>query len=329
MAYTQLSQAERYRLAALLETGLSPEAIARKLERSPTTIRAELKRGRCSPSTPYCAEAAHISATARKAKNAKQVDESVWELVRSLLLEQWSPEQISGRLQDDRGGKQVISHVSIYHWLAADKRTGGQWYRQLRRRKPYRRRHTKETRGQICGRRDITERPEIVEERSRIGDWELDLVMGGQHKGALISLNERLSGLSLQKWIPSKDAELVAIGVIQLLSPLKDFVHTITSDNGKEFARHEFIAEALQADFFFARPYASWQRGSNENTNGLIRQYFEKGKPLDQVKEYEVAYCMRQLNNRPRKRHGYKTPIEIFTKHTGMKYSVAHGFTIH
>ncbi|TSJ91461.1 IS30 family transposase [Chitinimonas sp. BJB300] len=328
MTYTQLTQGERYRIAALLETQHAAAAIAKLMNRSPTTIRAELRRGRSTPMAAYCPDTAQLRALARKANNAQRLDDALWQQVRPLLAEQWSPEQIAGRLTAEQGGKAQLSHVSIYHWIARDKRAGGVLFQHLRHGKPYRRRHTKDTRGKIVGRRDIMERPGIVEERGRIGDWELDLVIGGQHKGALITLNERLSGLSLQRWIPSKEADKVAVGVIHLLSPLKAFVHTITSDNGLEFSRHAFIAEALQADFFFARPYASWQRGSNENINGLIRQYFPKGVPLDRVKEFEVAYSMRQLNHRPRKRHGYKTPIEVFTERTGMNYSLANGFTI-
>lgn len=326
MAKPQLTQGERYRIEALLDTNHSAQSIAQILKRSPTTIRDELRRGRDAPASAYRAEVAHLRARRRKANNAKRLNDTVWQLVRPLLAEQWSPEQIAGRLPNGQG---EISHTSIYRWIAQDKQAGGKLYKQLRHGKPYRRRHTKETRGKIPNRRDITERPEIVEKRTRIGDWEMDLVMGGKHKGALITLNERVSGLSLQKWVPSKDAAQVAIGVIHLLSPLKAFVHTITADNGLEFSAHDFIAASLEADVFFAKPYSPWQRGSNENTNGLIRQYFPKGMPMDDVKEYEVAYSMRQLNNRPRKRHGFKTPIEIFTERTGIHYSDAHGFIIH
>lgn len=329
MAYTQLTQAERYRIAALLETQHSAEAIAHALQRSPTTIRAELRRGRTAPRAPYCPDTAQARARARKSNNAQRIDAAQWQQVRALLAEDWSPEQIAGRPASERGGLASVSHSSIYRWIAQDKAAGGSLYRLLRHGRPYRRRHVKDGRGRIPNRRDITERPEIVEQRARIGDWELDLVMGAQHKGALISLTERLSGLSLQKWVPSKDADRVAAGVIQLLSPLKAFVHTITSDNGLEFARHAFIAEALDADYYFARPYASWQRGSNENTNGLIRQYFPKGVPLDRVRDCDVFHAMRRLNHRPRKRLGYQTPIEVFTKRTGMKYSERDGFTIH
>lgn len=326
MAYTQLNLNERYLIAALLEMNFSADAIANQLERSPTTIRAELRRGRLSKADRYCPEKAQNLARARKSNNAHRLDEAVWIEVRRSLDEQWSPEQIAGRLQaEDKLGIRV-GRQSIYNWIARDKRAGGHLYRKLRCPKPYRRRHTKETRGKIPNRRDISERPEIVEERSRVGDWEIDLVVGAEHKGMLITANERLSGLALQKWIPNKSAEKVAVGVIHLLSPFKNYVHTITADNGMEFAQHEFIASALGADFYFAKPYASWQRGSNENTNGLIREYFPKGSRMDQVKEYEVMYCTNQLNNRPRKRFDYKTPIEVFASKTGMVYSKSHGF---
>ena len=325
MAYTQINLNERYRIATMLEMGRSVDVMATTLKRSPTTIRAELRRGKHVHHEAYCAHTAHRLAQQRKANNAKRLDDEVWSQVRRHLDDQWSPEQAAGRMRDAAEGK--VSHQSIYNWIARDKRAGGRLYRQLRcGKKPYRRRHTKETRGKIPNRRDITQRPEIVDKRERIGDWEMDLVVGAEHKGMLITINERVSGLSLQKWIPAKTAERVAIGVIQLLSPFKAFVHTITADNGLEFAQHEFIASALQADVYFAKPYASWQRGSNENLNGLIREYFPKGQKLDQVKDYEVYHCMKQLNNRPRKRHGYKTPIEVFTSRTGMMYSAAYGF---
>lgn len=326
MAYTQLNLNERYLIAAMLEINFSADAIAAKLERSPTTIRNELRQGRRSKADRYCPEIAQNLARSRKSNNARRLDETVWIEVRQSLDEQWSPEQIAGRLKAEGKLEIKVGRQSIYNWIARDKRAGGNLYRNLRCSKPYRRRHTKETRGKIPNRRDISERPEIVEERSRAVDWEIDLMVGADHKGMLITANERFSGLALQKWIPNKSAEKVAIGVIHLLAPFKKFVHTITADNGMEFAQHEFIASALEADFYFAKPYASWQRGSNENTNGLIRQYFPKGSRMDQVKEYEVMYCTNQLNNRPRKRLNYKTPIEVFTSQTGMVYSKSHGF---
>jgi transposase, IS30 family len=328
MAYTQLNLSERYRIGAMLEMHLSIDVIANAVKRSPTTIRAEVRRGRHGQSGVYCPESAQRSARARKANNAGRLNNTVWLEVQRQLDGQWSPEQITGRLQACGDAEIRVSHQSIYNWIARDKSAGGQWFRKLRCAKPYRRRNTKETRGKIQNRRDITERPEIVEERGRIGDWEIDLVVGADHKGMLITANERLSGLSLQKWVPNKTSEKVAVGVIHLLAPFKAFVHTITADNGLEFAKHEFMASALEADFYFAKPYASWQRGSNENTNGLIRQYFPKGRRLDQVNEYEVMYCVNQLNNRPRKRHGYKTPIEVFTSKTGVTYSRSHGFSM-
>lgn len=325
MAYKQLSLQERYRIAALLQTDHSAEAIGRALNRSGNTIRTELSH---SKSKPYCAEQSHLQARIRKPKNAFQLHEPVWNNEVWPLLEQdWSPEQIAGHLRTQ--GKTSVSHMSIYRRLAQDKRSGGKRHLHLRCRKPYRKRHTKEKRGQISNRRDITERPEIVEQRARVGDWELDLVMGAEHRGAMITILERRSGLYLSKWIPNKSAEGVAIGVIQLLLPLKAFVQTITSDNGLEFAQHEWIAQELGADFYFAKPYASWQRGSNENANGLLRQYFPKGMAFEESCKYDVVTAVWKMNSRPRKRHNYKTPIEIFAAETGMKYINAAMNTIH
>jgi len=325
MAYKQLSLQERYRIAALLQTNLSAEAIGRALNRSGNTIRNELSRFK---SQAYCPETAHQQARARKPKNAFSLHEPIWDNEVWPLLEQdWSPEQIAGHLRAN--DKISISHMSIYRRLARDKKLGGQRHLRLRCRKPYRKRHTKEKRGQIPNRRDITERPENIEKRARVGDWELDLVLGAGHRGAMITLLERRSGLYLSKWIPNKSAERVAIGVIQLLSPMKAFVHTITSDNGLEFAQHEWIAQVLEADFYFAKPYASWQRGSNENANGLLRQYFPKGMPFEESCKYDVVTAVWKMNSRPRKRHNYKTPIEVFAAEAGMRYIDAAMNTIH
>lgn len=311
-SYKQLTIQERHMIAALLSIGEKPAEIAARLGRSRSTIREEIKRG--TENGAYDAEAAHRLARARKANNAKRLDESVWENVLPLLHEKWSPEQIAG------SGACGVSHMSIYRWIARDKRAGGRVYRLLRHGRPYRQRHTRETRGRIPNRRDIADRPPVVEKRQRVGDWELDLVIGGNHRGAIISVNERRTGLSVQRWIPSKHADAVADGVIVMLYPLRQFVLTITSDNGAEFAGHERIAQMLGCDFYFARPHAPWQRGSNENTNGLIRQYFRKGESMERVEGWRVHDMTKQLNKRPRKRLNYKTPLREFADLTGMDY---------
>lgn len=309
MAYQQLSLAERYRIAALLETQHSAEAIARQLKRSGNTIRHELKR---AGNAPYCADTAHQQARLCKVKNAFRLHDDIWEkAVWPRLKQDWSPEQIAGDLRAKQPEIKICA-MSIYRKIAADKWAGGQYYRHLRQRKPYRKRHTKDMRGQIINRRDISERPEWIEKRSRIGDWEVDLVIGAGHQGVMLTIVERRSGLLLSKWLANKSAHGVAVGIIHLLTPFKAVVHTLTSDNGLEFAEHEWVAEVLDADFYFARPYASWQRGSNENANGLLRQYFPKGMAFTPDCKYQVASAVCKLNNRPRKRHDYKTPLEIF-----------------
>ncbi|KAF0192092.1 MAG: transposase [Gammaproteobacteria bacterium] len=169
-----------------------------------------------------------------------------------------------------------------------------------------------ERRGQLRNRVSIETRPAILERRTRLGDWELDTVIGQGHKQALVSLTERKSRLALFAKVPNKGAEGVKQAVLKLLAPLSDQVHTLTSDNGKEFAHHEAIAEALDADFYFAHPYASWERGLNENTDGLIRQYFPKGCDFTTITQRDIQKAMDKLNNRPRKCLGMKTPNQIF-----------------
>ncbi len=327
MHYTHLSLDERYRIEAMSETGRSAAAIAKALSRSVSTITRELNRSPLVNSR-YCAKAAHARYVRSKAPNARTIDETVWLLAINLLKEDWSPEQIEGQLKGLSGGKCQISHMTVYNRLGEDKRSGGKLYKLLRHGRPYRRRNTKELRGKIPNRQDISLRPKCVDRRKEVGHFEIDTIMGAHHKGALVSITERRTGLALIKAVANKTAEAVAVAAIELLGPIRKWVKTITADNGLEFAAHEKISTALEAQFYFARPYASWQRGTNENTNGLIRQYFKKGTRLDQVKEFEVQHAMTRLNNRPRKRLGYKSPLEIFAKLTKTDYSYLCGFTM-
>jgi IS30 family transposase len=222
------------------------------------------------------------------------------------LKENWSPEQISGV----HAG---ISHMSIYRYIWRDKRQDGTLWQCLRRKgKPYRQRLTAETRGRINDRVSIHERPCIVEERSRIGDWEADTVIGQHHKQAIVTLVERKTGLLKMKRVGHKTAQQVSEAMIELLAPVRLQVKTITSDNGKEFAQHKKVKQKLFSPFFFADAYASWQRGTNENTNGLIREYLPKGCDFRQVSDNEIQDIENKLNNRPRKRLGFKTPMQAF-----------------
>jgi IS30 family transposase len=231
--------------------------------------------------------------------------------IESKLRLEWSPEQVSGWLLDEQG--ELISHESVYLYLWPDKRSGGELYTYLRRQgKKYdKRRNGKSTRGQIKNRISIDDRPQVVDDKSRVGDWEIDTVIGKGHSGALVTIVERVTNFTVSKQVDGKSAAAVTQATIALLKPLKDVVHTITADKGKEFAYHEKISDVLEADFYFAHPYSSWERGLNENTNGLLRQYFPKNTDFKKVTQIEVRRAVKRLNNRPRKYLDFKTPAAL------------------
>lgn len=308
--YTQLTQEQRYQISALMKAGHNQAETADIVGVHKSTISRELRRNRGFRGyRPQQAERLAINRRLEKVKPRITIDH--WDLVESLLREDWSPEQISLWLAQER--RLLISHEWIYQYVLQDKRRGGDLYRHLRCQKQRKKRYgTYNRRGQLPNRVSIDERPAIVESRSRLGDWELDTIIGKGHKQALVSLTERTSRLALIAKVHGKNADEVKQAILRLLEPLSDYVHTLTSDNGKEFARHESIAEALDAAFYFAHPYASWERGLNENTNGLIRQYFPKHRDFTTITEQEIQNAMDKLNNRPRKCLGMKTPNQVF-----------------
>lgn len=308
MAYTQLTQVQRYQISALLKMEHTQTEIANSLGVHKSTISRELKRNRGQRG--YRPKQAQQKAQERRARNGPPIEEQDWQLVEEKLELDWSPEQISAWLKRERDIQ--ISHESIYQYIYADKRAGGKLYKHLRRKKKRRKRlGGRDLRGKIPDRVSIEERPEIVEERSRLGDWEVDLIFGKGRKGALVTLTERKSRFTLLRGVASKSAELVSRAVIELLRWVTH-LETITADNGKEFANHKNISEELELDFFFAHPYASWERGTNENTNGLIRQYFPKARDLSTVTAQEECFVMDRLNLRPRKCLDFLTPYEVF-----------------
>jgi IS30 family transposase len=305
MNYTHLTREERYQIYALKKAGHTQVEIANVLERSASTISRELARNRGGRG--YRPRQAHDLALERRAINALQIDDDTWQFAQARLMEQWSPDQISKHA--------AISIETVYQRVYADKWMGGSLWKQLRCQKQRRKRYGKtDRRGIIPNRRSIEQRPAIVEARSRIGDWEADTIIGKSHKQAIVSLVERKSGFTLIRKVERKTAQAVGKAMTQLLKPHRRRVHTITSDNGREFAGHEQIAKQLQADFYFAHPYASWERGTNENTNGLIRQYFPKNRDFTTITQQEIYIAMERLNNRPRKRLGYQTPNQVFFK---------------
>ena len=260
----------------------------------------------------YRPQQAHqLSLHRRQAKAQPRITPEHWQLIEHLLRKDWSPEQISLWLEQER--RLAISHEWIYQYVLQDKARGGDLYRHLRCQKARKKRYgAYDRRGQLRNRVSIESRPDIVERRTRLGDWELDTIIGKGHRQAIVSITERKSRLALIAKVTSKEAKRVKQAVLKLLAPLSDQVHTLTSDNGKEFAHHEAIAEALDADFYFAHPYASWERGLNENTNGLIRQYFPKGCDFTTLTQRDMQKAMNKLNNRPRKCLGMRTPNQVF-----------------
>ena len=305
MKYSQLTQEQRYQIAALLKMEHSKDEIARVLEVDRSTIYREVKRDRGKRG--YRPKQAHQLALARRAKTTARISPSDRLRIEDKLGQDWSPEQIAGRFRKDG---LLVSHERIYQHIYADKRTGGTLWQHLRCQKKRRKRAGgRDRRGLIPNRVSIDERPEIVDQRKRLGDWEGDTIIGAGHKGAVLTLVERKSGYTLMGQLPRKEAQRVAQQTVRLLKPMP--IKSLTVDNGKEFAMHQQIAAQTGAAIYFAHPYSSWERGTNENTNGLIRQYLPKNQPLDDVHEPELNQIMLKLNQRPRKRLDYQTPFEV------------------
>jgi IS30 family transposase len=239
-------------------------------------------------------------------RNAREVDEQIVLEVRSLLALQWSPEQIASQLP--------ISYETIYYKIYADKAQGGHLWRSLRCQKKRRKRYASghDRRGQIPDRRSISERPDSIERRSHIGHWEGDTVIGAAHQHAIVTLVERKSGYALVSKVNRKTSDQVSAAIVKRLKPLASRVKTITYNNGKKFAEHKFFAASLGSMAYFADPFASWQRGSNENYNGLLRQYIPKKRRLSNVTDEELEMIEDRLNHRPRKRLGFKTSHQVF-----------------
>ena len=307
-SYKQLTREERYQIKALLQTGHKQAEIARTIGVHKSTIKRELNRNRGQRG--YRPEQAHNKAMMRrKSKSKPRISAKVWSVVDKKLTEDWSPEQISGRLRQD---KILISHERIYQHIYANKKAAGTLWKHLRHPKKYRKRAGgRDRRGKIPNRRCIEERPVIVAERSRIGDWEADLILGANQQGVALTLTERKSRFTLLRTLAGKHAQPIREAIIAL-HKWDARIKTITFDNGKEFAEHERIAAALNVDCYFAHPYASWERGTNENTNGLIRQYLPKDRSLKSVSMAEETRIMDKINLRPRKCLGFRTPYEVF-----------------
>ena len=309
--YHHVTRDIRCQIYALKTTNTPLHKLADLVNRDVSTISREINRN--TGGRGYRYKQADEKATERRvaASHApKKLTPALIEIIEKYLLEDWSPDQISGRLRLEG---QFISHETIYQHIWKDKRAGGTLYKHLRHNgKKYNKRSSgKAGRGCIPNRVDISERPKIVEKKARIGDWEGDPIIGAKHQGAIVSHVDRLSKFTLLKKIDRKTAELVTKATIEKMSHPLLSVLTITYDNGMEFANHATVSEAFNAKCYFATPYHSWERGLNEHTNGLVRQYLPKSSDFQKVSDQQVQEIEDRLNNRPRKILKYRTPMEV------------------
>lgn len=318
MRYHQITPEERYTLATLRKQApkLSNAKIAQLMARHPSTISREIRRN----STPYDghyrwtrAQEQANGRRSRSRRNSRFTDQQ-WHLVEQLVRADLSPEQISGRLRCDQVLR--ISHETIYQRIWADKRRGGTLYRRLRQRPKYRKRYgTNEKRGRLPGKRHISERPASVDHRQEFGHWEIDTVIGSTTQDCILTLVERLTGCVLIAKLPARNAAAVNRRLLQVIRERPHLFRTITVDNGTEFHAYEQIERLTGVLFYFATPYHSWERGTNENANGLIRQYLPKRTTMKNLTQSRCNQIALILNNRPRKRHAFQTPLELLSRH--------------
>ena len=307
--YHQLTREQRYQIYALKKMGHYLSEIAGVLGVNKSSVSRELKRN--SGKRGYRPQQAQALALERRSKGQPRITSRTWATVARLLRQEWSPEQISGRLKKEQG--LGISHEWIYQYVLQDQWAGGELYRHLRCQKQRRKRYGQyERRGQLLNCTSIEVRPALVNRRQRLGDWEVDTLIGKRHKQAMVTLTERKSRFTLLGKVTHRTAQEVENQIHKLLQPVSNQVYTLTSDHGKEFANHQHLAETLNLKFYFAHPYAAWERGTNENTNGLIRQYFPKKHDFQTISKNQIQQVMHKLNLRPRKTLRFKTPFEVF-----------------
>jgi IS30 family transposase len=316
MRYKHLTIEERYHIQAYKKAGYKNNMIAKDLGVSESTISRELKRNSSSQTKSYSAiNANKVSISRRKYASKKsnlKMDIKLKNIITKYIKEDWSPEQISDRLKAVNVVN--ISYVRIYQFIEQNKQQGGDLFTHLRfyhtghRRAKY----GSKSKGRIKDRTSISQREKIVDDKIRIGDWEIDTIVGASKKGAITTVVERVTSLVRISIPTTKKAIDIENETIRILTPLKDKIYTITSDNGLEFANHKNISKALAYEHYFCHPYSSWERGLNEYTNGLIRQYIPKGTSFENITPEYIKMIEDKLNNRPRKALNWKTPNEVF-----------------
>jgi IS30 family transposase len=310
--YHQLTQEQRYTIYILWKESYSQSAIARFINVHKSTVSRELRRN--SGLKGYRYKQAHKRYLERRHKAAKytSLTGEMKQNIIELLGLTFSPEQIVGFCKARE--VDIVSHERIYQFIWENKRRGGYLYKFLRcsQKKKRKRYGSKDSRGIIKNRIFIDERPEIVEDKQRLGDLEIDTITGKGRTGYLITMVDRKSKYTFLGKCNTKHSNVITQKIISIIDPVKDLIHTITADNGKEFADHENIAQRLNVDVYFAHPYCSWERGLNENTNGLIRQFFPKNHDFSTITDKELCLVAHLLNHRPRKTLDFKTPHEVF-----------------
>lgn len=308
---SHITYEQRYTISCMLKQGKKQSEISRTIGKSESVVSREISRNKDGRSGEYRHDLAQRKYESRRASTPKHIrfTDEVKQDVESLLKQDYSPEQVSGFLKKE--GKDCVSPERIYQHVWDNKRNKGSLHLHLRRqgRRYKKRGNKKDNRGIIKDRVGIDKRPAVVDRKERFGDLEVDLIIGKDNKEAIVTANDRASGMFKMKHVPTKEANVVADAICEILEDWKPFIHTITSDNGKEFAAHLDIAERLNIDYYFARPYHSWERGANENLNGLVRQYFPKKYDFSLITQEKINEVENRINSRPRKRYKYENPI--------------------
>ena len=317
MKYQQLTYEERIQLSTLKKQGLSMRAIAVIMKRHASTLYREFKRNRCNGvDTCYRPSRAQRRTVARRRRSRRNCHytQSDFMLVCQLLRQQWSPEQIVGHIKRFKLLDRCMSHETIYQYIWRDKAMGGGLWLHLRQSQKQRRKRYKayDSRGRLANKRHISQRPASVETKKYKGHWEIDTVHGRGTSDCIVTLLERKTGYVLIGKLKDKSTASLNKKTIRLIKRDEASVKTITADNGTEFHQYEKIEKQCRAKFYFTNPYHSWERGANENVNGLIRQYLPKGTSMETLTQQQCDSIANKLNQRPRKRFNYKTPEEMY-----------------
>ena len=308
-----LTKEQRYEIKAYLKCNKSKGFIAKALNVDKSTIYREIKRNstKTGKYNPAFADQLYQERKERFKRKRKFTDLTQKTIDKYIREEQWSPEQITGFCKENN--IPIVSHERIYQYIREDKYKGGDLYKNMRHKLKHRKRPVGENRIPIKNRVSIDERPSIVKENKTFGHWEMDTIVGPNNKGAILTITERTTNFFLMKKLPfGKDSKQLADVLIKLLLPYKEYVHTITTDNGTEFAEHEYISEKLNVDIYFAHPYSSWEKGLIEYTNKLIRQYIKKKTDLNMYDDKYITEVQIKINKRPRKKLKYRSPTKIF-----------------